>query len=236
MHKRSPYLYSTPLKSFHAGVTGGNKIFTTFLHFVRDQQKQKRTPPSSPQKNRRKRKYYRNYIADLRQEDLAYFYASLLEGHCIEGIIQTIDGQSFSLLCNQPIIRKAREGDSLSLRINPQAQFRVLGSEWTKQGYMISLRKTFGRPNCTPNQKISLHPASMGWNFVQRQRRKSQKECTTLDGFTQWRTHEPYTPNDSSRTSVSGPWSPRLRKIKSCHRNRHRSIPETAKSHHSHHQ
>ena len=113
-----------------------------------------------------------NYIADLRQEDAAYFYASLLEGHCLEGTIQSINGQTFSLLCNQPIIR-AREGDSLSLRKKPQAQFRVLESEWTEQGYLVYLRKTFGRLNCTLHQKIQLTPASMGWNFVQRQRRKT---------------------------------------------------------------
>ena len=115
-----------------------------------------------------------NYIADLRQEDTAYFYASLLEGHCLEGVIQSINGQTLSLLCNQPIVR-AREGDSLALRTNPQAQFRVLDSEWTNQGYIISLRKTFGRLSCSLHQKIQLNPASMGWTFVQRQRQKTSE-------------------------------------------------------------
>ena len=112
-----------------------------------------------------------NYIADLRQKDTAYFYASLLEGHCLEGVIQNINGQTLSLLCNQTIIR-AREGDSLSLRTNPQVQFRVFGSEWTDQGYLIYVRNTFGRISCSLHQKIQLTPTSMGWNFVQRQRQK----------------------------------------------------------------
>ena len=112
-----------------------------------------------------------NYISDLRREDSAYFYGSLLEGYCLEGVVQDIHSQTISLLCNQPIIR-AREGDSLSLRKNSQAQFRVVESEWNEQGYLVTIRKTFGRISCSLHQKIQLVPSSMGWIFVQRQRQK----------------------------------------------------------------
>ena len=112
-----------------------------------------------------------NYIADIRREDSAYFYASLLEGHSMEGVIQTKEGQTISILCNQPIIR-GREGDSLSLRKNQQAQFRVVKCIWTEEGYLVTLKKTFGRLSCSIHQKIQLTPGSMGWKFLPRQRRK----------------------------------------------------------------
>ena len=88
----------------------------------------------------------------------------LLEGHCIEGTIQSINAQTFSLLCNQPIIR-AREGDSLSLRTNPQGSVSCAGKRMDRTGYIVSLRKNIWSSQLYFAPRNTSTPASMGWNF-----------------------------------------------------------------------
>lgn len=112
-----------------------------------------------------------NYLADLRREDAAFFYGALLEGHCLEGIVHQIQGQNIHILCNQPIIR-AREGDSLVNRTHPSDQYRIIDSKWTEEGYLVLLKKHFGKISCSLHSKIQLTPHAMGWKF-QHQRRKN---------------------------------------------------------------
>jgi len=112
---------------------------------------------------------YENYLWDLRREDSAFFYASLLEGHCMEGEVLEITGQTMIVGCNQPILR-AREGDALSLRNDPVVQFRVLDSEWTSVGYIVTLHKSYGKIPCSEQRKVQLSPSALGWNFQSRRR------------------------------------------------------------------
>jgi len=112
---------------------------------------------------------YENYLWDLRREDSAFFYASLLEGYCIEGEVLEITGQIMTIGCNQPCLR-AREGDALSLRNDPTVQFRVLASEWTSVGYIVTLHKPYGKIPCSEQRKIQLSPSALGWGFQTRRR------------------------------------------------------------------
>ena len=109
-----------------------------------------------------------DYLWDLRREDSAFFY-SLLEGYCMEGEVLEVVGQTVTIRCNQPVIR-AREGDALSLRNDPVAQFQILDSEWSPQGYIVTLHKAYGKIPFSIHTKIQLSPSSLGWSFQRRRR------------------------------------------------------------------
>ena len=124
---------------------------------------------------------FANYVADLRREDSAYFYGALLEGHCIEGILQNIQRSTLCILSSQAILR-LREGDALINRKNRFEQYRFLSSQWTEKGYLLTLHKTFGQIPHSIGGKIQLTTHAMGWRF-QSQRRKNTSQKLRNTGW-----------------------------------------------------
>ena len=113
---------------------------------------------------------WENHLSDLRRNDPLVFYGQLLQGICIEGLVQYSNGKQLRLLSTQKVLR-AREGDTLSIRKDPNLQFRLIDREIHPGGVLLHFEKTYGSFYIQSGRTLQLSPSSMGWAFKNRRRK-----------------------------------------------------------------